>query len=504
MDAGAAITVIKKCICTKLTHLARTCPRALWIEPTPLSLRGYLREALSTILGGDLDEMLLSDSEKIDVEHRLTTMIRHGGVGFMDIERFMDAANVGCFVDSLDYLRDLDVDFKQTRTDEGRFWGTVSASQRIKAQWVEGSDDLEEKLQWVESGGRRKASPVQKFIENLAEGDFSNNATKGVGNSQEHLSNIVDLLQCASYTKNSFGEARIVKNTVKTTVIGGTEVDQHRLRDWIGSTDPLSGQWIDIVHLKACRMSSLELSRAMLTRLGVTIGRNNGFCPECRRKGVAGNGDYESFDRHAELCRNIDGGSNPSASCHADILKEIAGLKGSPLRTIPGARVKTGKIRISRYFPLKNKSTLSAEDVKSREGLESDIWFTSPADETKLIDICVTSVHAKCNDSVCGVAGACAALYEHQHKDPKHAKFVAEPEHLTGMGFDSRGGFSTNAIKVLRSLFSRNRRIAWRSDADRIWLQRRTIQVISAVIHKWAGIRRTALLVSQRTWARQG
>ena len=166
--------------------------------------------------------------------------------------------------------------------------------------------------------------------------------------------------------------------------------------------------------------------------------------------------------------------------------------------------MKTGKIRISRYFALKSRSTLSAREIFTREGLESDIVFTSPAVETKLIDICVTSVHAKSHDKVCGAAGACADLYEHQHKDSKHAKFVAEPEHLTGMGFDSRGGFSTNAIKVLRSLFSRNRRISWRSDADRIWLQRRTIQVISAVIHKWAGIRRTALLDSQRAWARQG
>jgi hypothetical protein len=115
-----------------------------------------------------------------------------------------------------------------------------------------------------------------------------------------------------------------------------------------------------------------------------------------------------------------------------------------------------------------------------------------------LIDFCVTTVNAKSNRQVCGGTGKCADFYEANNKDKKHANFMDEDDLLTSMAFDSMGGFSKNAVRVLRSIFSINSKIAWKDDQDRLWLQKRTVAVISAIIHKWGGIRRDRLVNSQR------
>jgi hypothetical protein len=69
----------------------------------------------------------------------------------------------------------------------------------------------------------------------------------------------------------------------------------------------------------------------------------------------------------------------------------------APLCTIPGARVTAGAISIVRHFPLRNKAQLSQAQIDMYSGMESDILLRSTGDTDKLIDICVTSVHASGN-----------------------------------------------------------------------------------------------------------
>ena len=164
--------------------------------------------------------------------------------------------------------------------------------------------------------------------------------------------------------------------------------------------------------------------------------------------------------------------------------------------------MRQGRIRIIRYFGLKNEAQLTQAQKDEYSGFESDISVSSSGHKDRLVDICCTSIHTGTNAPVCGVPGACAQHYERAEKFKKHAKFIGDDQHLTSMGFDTRGGFSDNAVKVLRLLFARNRHTQWTSDADRIWLQKRTVEVISSVIHKWAGIRRTTLLVDDQRHAR--
>ena len=72
--------------------------------------------------------------------------------------------------------------------------------------------------------------------------------------------------------------------------------------------------------------------------------------------------------------------------------------------------------------------------------MESDILLRSTGDTDKLIDICVTSVHTSGNSATCGKTGASETRYERANKFKKHDKFMGDPQHLTSMGFDSRGG----------------------------------------------------------------
>jgi hypothetical protein len=339
---------------------------------------------------------------------------------------------------------------------------------------------------------------MQKIVQDLAEGNYTGQ-TRVKGGSQKALSQAVDVLHNNMYTLTSFGTAKTKKNTVHTTipVVGHDLVEVARLKEWIAAQHPLAGQFIHIIHNKAMRCTAQQIRGAMLTRLGVTIGENNSYCPSCRDKGI-GDGSYISFDAHAEICRHADGGCNFSAECHSEVQREIAGSNAAPLCTIPGARVKTGAISISRHFPIRNKAQLSQAKIDEYNGMESDILLRSTGDTDKLIDICVTSVHTSGNSATCGKTGASATRYERANKFKKHDKFMGDPQHLTSMGFDSRGGWSDNAVKVLRGIFARSRRTVWKSDAIRIWLQRRTVCVISAVIHKWQGHRRTILLDCQR------
>ena len=160
--------------------------------------------------------------------------------------------------------------------------------------------------------------------------------------------------------------------------------------------------------------------------------------------------------------------------------------------------VKTGRIPISKYFDVRNQEGLSANQLAETVALESDLLITPRGEEPLMIDICVTSVLTKDNGRASGTTGAAAAYYEKKNKDKKHAKFMDDGKHLTSMGFDSRGGFSPKAVLVLRSLFAPNQRVVWKDDMDRLWLQKRTGAVISAIIHKWAGIRRDRLVDSLR------
>jgi hypothetical protein len=110
-------------------------------------------------------------------------------------------------------------------------------------------------------------------------------------------------------------------------------VEAARLKDWVGSQHPLAGQFMQIVHNKAMmRCSALQIRRPVLTRLGVSIGQNDGFCPSCSSKGV-GDGGYVSFDHHAKIRRHADGGCNFSAQCHSEVQREIVGSK--PLHCPP-------------------------------------------------------------------------------------------------------------------------------------------------------------------------
>ena len=49
-------------------------------------------------------------------------------------------------------------------------------------------------------------------------------------------------------------------------------------------------------------------------------------------------------------------------------------------------------------------------------------------------------IHTKSSEVNNGTPGGVADHYERIVKDPKHARFEADPKYLRGMGFDSVGG----------------------------------------------------------------
>lgn len=489
---GVAISIVKMCVCPKLIYISRAIPLELWTE-SALQLCKTLRETLGKILLIDtLDrDQRPGDNEKM--EHRLITKVKHGGLGLWDPMRFGDAALVAAYTDNKEEYRDMSNELGEGGNGS-RKWMIMNAAGRLRDLLLV-QPEGQNRLTW--GAGECKVSvQVQKIIGELADGDLLGRA-KGSGKTQNVLSDIVDRMHCENYTQTQFGGAKPKLNRIHTTVSGGTAVERAALKQWIGTKHPLSGMFVGILHLEAIRMSPKEIRAAVLTRIGVTSGRDGGICPDCCRKGKRGGGQYDSFDEHAELCRNHDGGCNYSAECHSAILQALAGHQGSPLTWIPKTRVTVGNIPISKYFEVRNQAELSANQLSDIRGLCSDLMLAPRGEELTMIDICTTSVFSGDNAKASGVTGACATRYEEQTKFKKHAKFIDDGKHLTSMGFDSRGGFSKNAMRVLRSIFAPNPRIVWKDDTDRIWLQKRTVAVISAIIHRWAGIRRDRLIDSQ-------
>ena len=491
-EPGVAIAIMRKCVCPKTIHLSRVIPQELWHE-LALQHSKSIRETFEKILRTDtLDrDRHAGDDEKL--EHRLFTKVANGGLGLWTPERYGDAACVAAWTDNKESFSQLGTELGEGG-DGGRKWMILRAAENLRKLLLVDAEGGN-RVVWGK-GQCKVGTTAQKLIGELADGDFLGSA-KGSGKTQNLLSGLVDSMQCQIYTDTQFGWARTKCNREHTTVVGGTSVDRAALKQWIGSQHPLAGMFVDILHLKGCRMSSKQIRAAVLARIGVTSGRDHGICPTCRQKGKRNNGQYESFEEHAELCTTHAGGCNFSAECHSDILFELAGFHGAVFTWLPTTKVITGRIPISKYFDVRDQQGLSAVELAKTLGLESDLLITPRGDEELMIDICVTSVQTKDNAKASGTTGACAAYYEKKNKDKKHAKFMDEGKHLTSMGFDSRGGFSPKAMQVLRSLFAPNPRVVWKDDMDRLWLQKRTIAVISAIIHKWAGIRRDRLLDSQ-------
>ena len=296
------------------------------------------------------------------------------------------------------------------------------------------------------------------------------------------------------YIDSQFGGAKVQQKRKHSTIVGGTTAENAALAQYTAACHPLAGAFVDVLHLDGCRMNPKEIRNAVLLRLGFTIGKDNDCCPNCQQ--FDNTGHYESFETHVDTCRQTDCGvgSNFSANCHKELVCEVHRL----LSWLPGATVMKGNIFITNYFDVRNRADLSETQRQTRDGQCSDLLVSIPGGDTMLIDLCVTTVLAKSNRQVCGGTGKCADFYEANNKDKKHAYFMDDEDLLTSMAFDSMGGFSENAVRVLRSIFSANSKIAWKDDQDRLWLQKRTVAVISAIIHKWGGIRRDRLVNSQR------
>ena len=107
-----------------------------------------------------------------------------------------------------------------------------------------------------------------------------------------------------------------------------------------------------------------------------------------------------------------------------------------------------------------------------------------------LIDLCVACVHTKSSEVNNGSPGGVADHYECSVKDPKHARFEADPKYLRGMGFDSVGGFSVRTSQMINSIFRKDSGVPWKSDLYRIFLKQRTIATITKIICKAGAYKR--------------
>ena len=412
--------------------------------------------------------------------------VENGGIGMWSPTRFGDAACVAAWTDNKHRYGDLANEIAECGEGSRVHAITTAAIKLTDLLLVQGIN----RVIW---GGDNCSVSVtaQKIISELAAGNLLGNA-QGNGKTQKMLSDIVDNRHCEIFTEKAFDGAKSLQKRVNKTIVGGSEINRAALAQHIGRQHKLAGAFIDLLHSKACGLSQKEVRGALCHRLGVQIGRDNGCCPNCQRHG---NGSFDSFNAHADMCRKSEeGGVNHAANQHSDLVFNLA----KQLAWLPQCRVMTGNINISQHFDVRHRQDLDAELLSKLDGQCSDLLVAPTGGPVMLIDICVTSVLAKSNASVCGGTGACAAHYEKTHKDKKHAYYMDDEKHLTSMGFDSMGGYSENAVRVLRSLFSRDSTITWKNDQDRLWLQKRTVAVISAIIHKWAGIRRDRLLFSQR------
>ena len=473
-EPGIAISMIRKCILPKLIYLSRGKPLELWTDKA-LQLSRITRETLEGILMIDTtSDRYQTDRVDERWSHLMATKVANGGLGLWLPGRFGDAALLAAWIDNASITRDIE------EGGEGSLVQSVrEAAVRVqKLLTVEGDDQMRKDCSIPPS--------LQRIIEDLANGNWLG-AAFGDGKTQSVLSNAVDSAWCRIYTETHFNGATIRKNRTHTTVVGGTLDDRVNLKQWIASQGPLAGAFMDILHHKSNRMTNKEIRAAVRVRLGIISGINHGCCSKC--------GLYDNFEIHADMC-NLAG--NMSAKCHADLVHALTAKQTGLLQWLPKTEVIGGAIPISRFFDIRKQASLSADKLEKTNGLLSDIAITPRGEPVTLIDICVTSVLTKENDAVCGITGACAAYYEKNNKDSKHALFMDDGKHLTSMGFDNRGGFSDNAVRVLRSFFSKDSKVDWKEDLDRRWVQKRTVAVISAIIHKWAGIRRDRIIDSLR------
>jgi len=180
------------------------------------------------------------------------------------------------------------------------------------------------------------------------------------------------------------------------------------------------------------------------------------------------------------------------------LVKALAREPDSPWNLISHVKVHTDSERttISKYFDIKDPEKLSRKDLMGLYNQRTDIVLDSAYLGFRwLIDLTVTSPHSSAHKALSGSIGACASNHEHKVKDSKHRKFIGN-DMLTSMGFDTYGGFSSNTIKVLKKIFSTDN-IGWETDLDRVWTFRRSLETISSVLYKWAGIKRSRLLLDQ-------
>jgi len=502
---GKVIKLLTACICPRIGYLIRNIPFKNWTTQEGLVLTNHsLHTGSSTMaisfnalefINLEIDLMVLHvcefkvlnrdnlDSFEIEsMKLRTHIKIRNGGLGLGNPYQYADAAFISRWTAVCKQIR---VPFPNLEF-EGRHRRVEDGASKIRQLWNEFGADIPTLGKFGE--GPAAGNGETMVIRDLAEGRLRSEGWDGKG-LQGVLTTIVDDLNIAKYTKTCFGSAKVVMKKKHSTIQGGSNLQRQRLQQWIACQHQGSGQWITIIHLKSARLTALEIQCMVMSRLNIEFGRLDRNCPVC-------DAGIFSHNAHSETC--VLKGGNPKKDLHDEICDALARRPYGILTKIPTAKV-TLEPCINYHFrvamdKITGKTPVDFEEnVLTAKRERADISIRFGKTPLTLIDLCVACVHTKSSEVNNGTPGGVADHYERTVKDPKHARFEADPKYLRGMGFDSVGGFSVQTSQIIKSIFRKDSGVPWKSDQMRIFLKQRTIATITKIICKAGAYKRFLL-----------